>query len=133
MATVAIMLLTACGSSPARSTATPRATEGSATTPATASLKPTIHGLMDRDGPPPERFAAAVTSFVVNAPWSELQPTPGGPLSRDNVIDTAVAQARTLSTRGHDVGVKIRLLGGIDAPEWAKELGGAPLRVNDPA
>jgi hypothetical protein len=85
-----------------------------------------LQGLIDRDGPPPASFAGAVRSFVVNVTWAELQPTPDGTIAADNPIDQAITAARNL---GAGVGVKIRLLAGVDAPSWVKALDGGPVSV----
>ncbi len=138
-----VLLMAACGSGPS-----PQASTGSAqpsptrppkpsvqtSTPSASGLKPIIQGLIDRVGPPPLSYLKSVSNFVINAPWSELQATPEGPLTKDNVIDQAIAAARSLEkTLGTGkVGIKIRLLAGIDAPDWAKQLGGAPVAVLDP-
>ncbi|MGP8160576.1 MAG: hypothetical protein ACLQGJ_05050 [Candidatus Dormibacteria bacterium] len=112
---------------------TSRATTSASPVPA-ADLKSVIHGLVDRTGPPPSGYLGSVTNFVVDAPWSELQPTAGGPLAPDNVIDQAIAAAQSLNAGAGQgkVEVKIRLLAGIDAPDWAKQLGGAPVSLVDP-
>lgn len=85
-----------------------------------------IHGLIDRDGPPPKGYVGPVTAFVVNVTWSQLQPTPYGPLTTNNPIDQAIVAATAL---GSGIGVKIRLLTGIDAPAWVKALDGGPVSV----
>jgi hypothetical protein len=93
-----------------------------------------IQGLVDRTGPPSTGYLGSVTNFVVDAPWSELQPTENGPLAPDNVIDQAIAAAQSLNAGAGQgkVEVKIRLMAGIDAPGWAQQLGGAPVTLVDP-
>jgi hypothetical protein len=120
--------LAACGQpSPDAFTAPPSSSpSASPTAPATQNLKPIIQGLIDRDGPPSKAFVGPVTAFVVNVSWSQLQPTPGGPLTPNNPIDQAIAAATAL---GSGIGVKIRLLTGIDAPAWVKALDGGPVSV----
>jgi hypothetical protein len=44
-----------------------------------------------------------------------------------------VRRARELNAKGPRVVLKVRLLSGIHAPDWAKRLGGAPFGVTDPA
>jgi hypothetical protein len=134
-----VVVLASCSASapPTGPSVSPKVSPSSTavpTTPPAGSLKPMIQGLVDRFGPPPGSFLGIVTNFVVNAEWSELQPTAGGALTPDNVIDQAIAAARSLeATVGAGrVGVKIRLLAGIYAPGWAKQLGGAPVAVVDP-
>jgi hypothetical protein len=89
-------------------------------------LKPMLQGLIDRTGPPPRSLASAVTAFVVNVTWAQLQPIASGPLAADNPIDAAITAARAFPG---DMGVKIRLLTGVDAPAWAKQLDGGPVSV----
>jgi hypothetical protein len=129
----ALMTVVAGCGTPAPTPPTVTATPGpsSSSTPvAPQSLKPMIQGLVDRDGPPPAGFGEAVTAFVVNVSWAELQPAPDGPLTANNPIDQAITAARTL---GPDVGVKIRLLAGVDDPNWVKQLDGGPVSVNSAA
>lgn len=118
------VILTSCGNpAPGPPTSTDTITPSAAPAP---SLKPMIQGLIDRQGPPPTSLAGTVTTFVVNVAWSDLQPTPFGPLATNNPIDRAITAARNL---GPAIGVKIRLLTGIDAPGWAKQLAGGPVSV----
>lgn len=97
-----------------------------------AVIKPPIAGLIDRNEPPPADYLHALSGFVVRVGWSELQKTRDGPITPDNPIDRALKQVRILNGR-HDVhlALKIRLMAGIYAPEWAKGLGGAPFRMAD--
>jgi hypothetical protein len=101
--------------------------------PPLASLKPVLHGLVDRDGPPSAGFAGvAVRGFVVKAFWSDLQPAEGGDIAPNNVIDQALAQVAALNAHTPGIGIKVRLYGGVYAPAWAKALGGAPVQVTNP-
>jgi hypothetical protein len=99
-----------------------------------AGLKPIIAGLIDRDGPPPSNYTGVVSNFVVAANWSDLQPQPDGPIVRNNAIDRGIAEARAMEAahKGLIVGIKLRVYAGIDAPDWVKNLGGAPLPVFSP-
>jgi hypothetical protein len=67
--------------------------------------------------------------LVVIASWKQLQPTPDAGIGDDNVIDQALAQVRAYNERNpqKQLAVKLRVWGGFEAPEWAKELGGAPI------
>ncbi len=147
LVTALLLALAACGQAapstpPATASTTPTPTPSAAAHPspvATAGLKPVIHGLVDRTGPPPAAFLGSVTNFVVDAPWSELQPDPDGPLASDNVIDQAIAAAQTLNAGSAAAGagqgtvdLKIRLMAGVDAPDWAKQLGGGPVTLVNP-
>ncbi|MBV9411865.1 MAG: hypothetical protein JO148_09725 [Acidimicrobiia bacterium] len=91
-------------------------------------LKPVLQGLLDRDGQPPAGYIpSAVNGWVVKANWKDLQPTAGGPIAANNVIDQAIAAAHKLG-----VGLKLRVYTGINAPDWAKALDGGPVTVVDP-
>ena len=131
-----LLALASCGGGqPPPATTAPTGTPSATPTPvSSAGLKSMIHGLVDRDGPPPSGFVGAVTNFVVDAPWSELQPTAGGALAPDNVIDQAITAADSLNAAAGDgkVKVKIRLMAGVDAPAWAQQLGGAPVTLVNP-
>jgi hypothetical protein len=126
-------LIAGCGKSahPSQTLPVPSSPAASATSsPNQADLKPMIHGLIDRGGPPPAGFSGAVTAFVADANWSDLQPTPFGPLAANNVIDQAITTARQI---GGGMAVKIRLYAGLSAPSWVKALSGGPVSVYSPA
>ncbi|WP_305783638.1 hypothetical protein [Symbioplanes lichenis] len=84
------------------------------------ALKDPVRGLLDRNGPAPAAYAEVVDAFVVRVTWAQLQPTReagtnhGGALTT-TAIDTALASGRP---------VRLRVTAGIDAPGWAKTLGG---------
>jgi hypothetical protein len=67
--------------------------------------------------------------LVIIATWKQLQPTPTSELGDDNVIDRALADVRAYNARNpaKPVAVKLRVWGGFEAPDWAKQLGGAPI------
>lgn len=69
--------------------------------------------------------------LVVIASWKQLQPTPQSEIGDNNVIDQALAQVRAYNERnpGKPLGVKLRVWGGFEAPDWAKALGGAPIET----
>ncbi len=133
----ALTLLAACGSpsnpfpTPSQ---TPPSTSGSPSSSASPlDLKPVLAGLLDRDGPPPSGFLTSLAGFVVNVYWKDLQPTSGASLAPDNAIDQAITEVRSLNAAHHtNLGLKIRLFGGIWAPDWVKELGGAPITITNP-
>ena len=106
--------------------------EVSAVSPPTTVLKAPVAGLLTRDGPPQDALAPAVSGWVVNADWSELQPTAGGPLAAGNVIDRAITEARRAAPAVGTAALEIRVFAGIHAPDWAKSLGGPPVAVRDP-
>jgi|GEM_PF-2988630 len=102
-----------------------------------ATVKPTVRGVLDRTGLAPTAWLPVVNSYVVQANWADLQPAQGGPITPNNVIDQAIAQARTMNAqnRGNSaqppVSLKLRVFAGDDAPDWAKNLDGAPVSVAD--
>jgi hypothetical protein len=91
-------------------------------------LKPVLGGLLDRAGFPEPAFHDVIDGFVVDVAWAEIQPLPFGPLAANNAIDQALASVRALPGGG-DMRIKLRVNAGVDAPEAAKELGGAPVAV----
>jgi hypothetical protein len=107
----------------------PSAFQGQAVA-AETGLKPVIAGLLDRSGMPPPASQRTVSAFVVDVAWADLQPLKGGQIMSGNAIDQAIDAVRALPP---DVPMKLRLRvrAGVDAPEWAKHLGGAPVTVVD--
>jgi hypothetical protein len=91
-----------------------------------------LGGLLNRDGPPPAAYLAAMGGFVVNVHWQDVQPTAGGPIVANNPIDQAIATLHRIDPSGR-MGLKVRLFAGIFAPAWAKSLGGRPVEIADPA
>lgn len=85
------------------------------------ALKAPVQGLLDRHHYP-KGYDSVIKSFVVEVPWAQLQPTPGGPIAHPNAIDAALAQAQAAGMT-----VKLRVAAGIDAPQWAKQIGGNPI------
>jgi hypothetical protein len=88
------------------------------------SLKPLLTGLLDRTGPPPEELEGIVKSYVVNVNWKTLQPSPGA--FRPSSLDRALRAANQRGAR-----VKLRVMAGIHAPDWAKHRGGKPVKMRD--
>jgi hypothetical protein len=96
-----------------------------------SALKPPLQGLVDRTGFPRSRkLIPQVAGFVVDVPWADLQPEAGGPISPHNPIDKAISQIRALPTsQRHALRIRLRVRGGVEAPDWAKRLGGEPIQV----
>jgi hypothetical protein len=69
--------------------------------------------------------------LVVIASWKQLQPTQQSEIGDNNVIDQALAQVRAYNERNPDkpLGVKLRVWGGFEAPDWAMQLGGMPIET----
>jgi hypothetical protein len=68
-----------------------------------------------------------LNAVVINFTWSQLQPTPDAVVT--DPIDQALAQVRAYNTQnpGTPLAVKMRIWPGPDAPDWAKNLEGAPI------
>lgn len=117
------------GDTPAQPEPGPTPTPGSGAPgrpgPSSGALKPVLGGLLDRHHAPDQRFQGVVAGYVVTVPWATLQPRAAAPLPAHNPIDEAIATARARGLR-----LKLRVT-GIDAPEWAKRLGGSPVPVSD--
>jgi len=92
----------------------------------TEGLKEPIVGLLDRQGEPMAGYK--LSGWVVKSSWADLQPTAGGPIAEQNDIDDAIVRARELG-----MVLKLRVYTGTEAPEWAKQLGGPPVTLVDPA
>ncbi len=69
--------------------------------------------------------------IVILATWRELQPTAGAEIAENNTIDKALEEVRAYNRRNpqRPLGVKLRVWAGFLAPDWAKEIGGPPIKV----
>jgi hypothetical protein len=69
--------------------------------------------------------------LVVIATWKQLQPTPNSEVAENTAIDHALAEVRAYNDRnpGKPLAVKLRVWGGIAAPDWAMQVGGAPIHT----
>lgn len=111
-------------------TTMPAPTTTSTSLPAT--VKAPLAGLIDRNEIPTDNLAGPIAGFVVDVPWRDLQPVRGGAIATNNDIDRAIRDVRALNSRtGNDVAIKLRVRAGVDAPDWAKKLGGSPIEVSD--
>ena len=119
------------GSTGTSSTPTSGTGSTQSTPPPTTDIKPAIVGLIDRAGMPPPAFQSVVRAFVVQTSWASLQPTEGGPIAPDNAIDKAIAEVRSLEAQDPSVQmeIKLRVYAGVGAPQWAQEIGGAPITI----
>jgi hypothetical protein len=97
-----------------------------------SGLKSPLLGLLDRQGAPAPSFYSVLDGFVVNASWASLQTSAGGPITSNNAIDKALTQVRLANASGAHLALKLRAFAGIQAPGWAKSIGGAPITVRDP-
>lgn len=73
----------------------------------------------------------AFDGVVINVPWAQLQPTPGGDL-QTAPIETALADIRRYNADSQTVTklrAILRIWAGENAPAWAKSLDGPPVTV----
>lgn len=121
---------------------------GATPTPATATgkaaasaLKAPINGLLYLQGRPPSGVRTLLAGYDVQGrgdyggvSWSELQATPGGPITANNPIDQAITDVRSWNTTNpaHHEELLVRIEAGIHSPAWAMNLGGPCVKVRDP-
>jgi hypothetical protein len=105
--------------------------------------KPPLQGLISMGaykfvakGTPPVNTMAPLNAvggifggIVVIASWAQLQPTSGS--FDPSVIDQFLTQVRAYNRKypKHPLAVKLRVWAGFMAPDWAKNIGGAPISV----
>ncbi|MEJ3745118.1 hypothetical protein WEI85_17710 [Actinomycetes bacterium KLBMP 9797] len=83
-----------------------------------------MSGLLDRQRPATGQYAPVVNRFVVRVNWSALQPTrEAGTNHGGDLVTTAIDDALDAAAAA-GMAVRLRVNGGIHAPQWAKELGG---------
>lgn len=96
------------------------------------TLKAPMVGVVDRQRQPTLEYQNIVSGWIVKVNWADLQPTPD--TLNTSAIDAAVSAAVQQEQRTRKpVGLKLRVYAGTSAPQWAKELGGAPVAVYDAA
>jgi hypothetical protein len=120
----------------AGATGLPHATTTTTTAPSTTTtgLKPPLTGLLDGSGQPPASYLGVLGGWVVNVPWSALQPTPGGPIAPNNAIDRAIVAVDAINAAnpGVNLGLRIRTGAASTAPAWLEQEGGPPIIVHNP-
>jgi hypothetical protein len=120
---------TAAGPEITTTTSTPAALPSTTAVPAT-DLKPVLQGIVLIDQVPSASSLGDVGGVALSISWQDLQPTQGGPIAAGNALDQTVAQVRELNRTQHaNVGIRFRILAGIDAPDWVKNIGGPPVDV----
>jgi len=69
--------------------------------------------------------------LVVISTWRQLEPERGAAIPEHNPIDQALAQVREYTERNPQkpIAVRLRVWAGFEAPEWAKAIGGPPIRI----
>ncbi len=80
------------------------------------ALKEPMRGLIDRQGPATAPYAEVVNAFVIKEDWEDLQP------ERDR-WDFSRINGGLEYAAANGLSVRLRVYGGIHAPEWAKHLG----------
>jgi hypothetical protein len=77
------------------------------------------------------RYPGSFGGLVLNVTWAQLQPTQQTVVSRGNVIDTALAHFRAYNMKHPQspLLVRLRVWPGINAPAWAKQIGGPAIKI----
>src|SRR5262245_47922301 len=74
------------------------------------------------------QYQNSFSEIVLNVTWAQLQANQGS--TDTSVIDAAIQQVQAFNAAyGVDIGVKLRVWGGYTAPNWVKEINGAPMTV----
>ena len=78
-------------------------------------------------------YTGSFSEMVLNVAWQQLQPTQGGALDTA-VIDSAIAAVTAYNAQhGTNLGIKLRVWGGYQAPEWAKNIDGPAVTITGKA
>lgn len=94
---------------------------------ATVVLKEPMSGLIDRAEPATGPHASVVDAFVVRVDWSELQPEQEPGTDHGAELDTTTIDQALAVAGAEGMTVRLRVVGGIHAPGWAKALDGAAI------
>jgi hypothetical protein len=84
--------------------------------------KPSPSAIPTNDPSELQPFASSFTGIVINVTWAQLQPLPGEALADNNPIDQGLAAVQSYNSMnpGTPLQVKLRVWGGLTAPEWVK-------------
>ena len=75
---------------------------------------------------------SAISEMVLNVTWAQLEPTRGQ--FDFSAINSAISAVSAYNTsNGTDLGIKLRVWGGVVAPDWAKNIDGPPIVVSGQA
>jgi hypothetical protein len=77
--------------------------------------------------------APAFVGTAVDVGWSQLEPSKGGYDWAPLDASLAAVKAYNADHSSSPLGVKLRVVGGYDAPPWSTGLGGAPIAIGDRA
>jgi hypothetical protein len=121
------------GSSEPVGTAGGPAGSGGAATPSApppGGLKPVLQGIIEINQLPEGPELPVAGGVAVSVSWSDLQPEPDGPIAANNPLDQAIASIRAINLANHlNLGIRARILAGVNAPDWVKTLGGPAVPV----
>lgn len=95
------------------------------------SLKPVAAGTMDRNGPAGSASAATVNAFVISVSWADIQPTQDPGTDHGGALNTAAIDSALATAASTSQTVRLRLLGGINAPDWLKTMDGPAMKWYD--
>ena len=93
--------------------------------PGGGTLKPSLAGLIDINGNTPAVYQVVVHNQTLKVNWADLEPTQG-------TLNTSTIDARLAKARPNGTHLLLRILAGANAPDWAKNIGGAPFPMLDP-
>jgi hypothetical protein len=142
--TAALVLATSCGHSRHAAASRPTTPGGSPAasapgglggSPTTSvlgpgTLKPVLQGVVEINQLPEGPELAVSGGVAVSVSWSDLQPSSHGPIAANNPLDQAIASIRAINLADHvNLGVRARILAGINAPDWVKAIGGPSVAV----
>jgi T5SS/PEP-CTERM-associated repeat protein len=71
-------------------------------------------------------YTGSVSEMVLNVTWAELEPT-SGKFDFDAISSAISAVSAYNTSNGTDLGIKLRVWGGVVAPDWAKNIDGPPI------
>lgn len=77
------------------------------------------------------RRQAAISGIVVNDTWQDMQRGPGQTIDTSTVDAALDAIAAYNAKPGRHLGVRLRIWAGMEAPQWAKQIGGPPIQICD--
>lgn len=145
----ALLVLVVAGSVTALLAAT-AATRPSARQPSVQPLlakngiKPLVAGLIDKGSQAPythgqpfpminlsevKRYYAAFSGVVINETWAQLEPSKGNYTFDPIRQSLSAVGAYNRTHPKHRLVVRLRVFGGFAAPQWAKTMDGAPIRI----
>ncbi len=101
--------------------------------PPDSQAKPIIKGLLLRNGAPPESHRAIINTRVLNVGWKDLQASQGAEISSNNPVDQVIQEVQALNQANPSLNMrlKVRIFAGAEAPDWLKNLEGAPITITD--